>query len=57
MLDALAVTLGAGWVVGFGYFVADAAGLIAVDLNLALFPVFLGVVYLMAIIGGWIRFR
>src|SRR5690554_1968589 len=28
MLDALAVTLGAGWVVGFGYFVADAAGLV-----------------------------
>jgi hypothetical protein len=57
MQDSLAVTLGAGWVVGFGYFVADAAGLVTVDLNLALFPVFLAVVYLIAILAGWIRFR
>ena len=40
--DALAVTLGAGWVVGFAYIVADAAGLVADDLNVALFPAFLG---------------
>ncbi len=55
--DALAVTLGAGWVVGFGYVVAEGAGLIAYDLNLALFPVLLGVVYLIAVGVGWIRYR
>jgi len=57
MLDALAVTLGVGWVVGFAYFVADAAGLIPYDLNIALFPAFLGVVYLSAFVVGSIRFR
>ena len=57
MLDALAVTLGAGWVTGFAYFVADAAGLVAYDLNVALFPVFLGIVYFVAFAAGSIRYR
>jgi hypothetical protein len=57
MLDALAVTLGVGWVVGFAYFVADAAGLVAYDLNIALFPALLGVVYLTAFVVGGIRYR
>lgn len=55
--DALAATLGVGWIVGFGYFVADAAGIITYDLNIALFPVLLGVVYLIAVAVGWIRYR
>jgi hypothetical protein len=56
--DALAVTLGVGWVVGFGYFAADAAGLITVALNVAgLFPVLLAVVYLGAVFIGWVRYR
>ncbi len=55
--DALAVTLGVGWVVGFGYFVAEAAGIVAYDLNIALFPVLLGVVYMVAVLVGWIRYR
>lgn len=55
--DALAVTLGVGWVVGFAYFVADAAGLVTYDLNIALFPALLGVVYVIAIVVGWIRYR
>lgn len=55
--DALAVTLGVGWVAGFGYFVADAAGLVAYDPNIALFPALLGVVYLIAVLLGWIRYR
>ena len=42
---------------GFGYVVAEGAGLIAYDLNLALFPVLLGVVYLIAVGVGWIRYR
>ena len=57
MLDALAVTLGVGWVVGFGYVVADAAGLVALDLNVALFPALLGVVYVIAFTTGSIRYR
>jgi hypothetical protein len=55
--DALAVALGVGWVAGFGYLVADAAGLVAHDLNIAVFPALLGVVYLIAVIVGWIRYR
>jgi hypothetical protein len=57
MLDALAVTLGVGFVVGFGYFVAEAAGLVTYDLNIALFPVLLAVAYVIIILVGWIRYR
>ena len=57
MLDALAVTLGAGWVAGFGYIVADAAGLVA-DVDVAvLLPVFIAVVFLVAFAAGKIRYR
>lgn len=55
--DAFAVTLGVGWVAGFGYLVADAAGLVAYDLDIALFPALLGVVYVIAVVVGWIRYR
>jgi hypothetical protein len=57
MQDALAVTLGVGWVIGFAYFVADAAGLVTYSLNIALFPVLLGVVYVIAFVVGRIRYR
>ena len=55
--DALAATLGVGWVAGFGYVVADAAGLVANDLTIALFSVLLGVTYLIAVVVGCIRYR
>lgn len=55
--DALAITLGVGWVVGFAYVVAQAAGLVTRDLDLALFPVLLGAVYVIAFVGGSIRYR
>ena len=55
--DALAVTLGVGWVAGFGYVVADNAGLVAHDVNIAAFPVLLGVVYFIAFVVGTIRYR
>src|SRR5215207_3782992 len=32
MLDALAVTLGVAWVTGFAYVVANAAGLVTIDI-------------------------
>jgi hypothetical protein len=57
MQDSLAVTLGVGWVVGFAYVAADAAGLITYDLNIALFPLLLAVVYLVTFVIGWIRYR
>ncbi len=56
-LDALATTLGLGWVIGFGYVVADAAGLVAYDVNPGVFPALLGVVYIIAIAVGWVRYR
>ncbi|WP_347404352.1 hypothetical protein [Micromonospora sp. WMMD961] len=57
MQDSLAVTLGVGWVVGFAYVAADAARLITHDLNIALFPLLLGVVYVVTSVIGWIRYR
>lgn len=55
--DALAATLGVGWVVGFAYVVADTAGLVTDDLNPALFPALLAVVYLIAFVVGQFRYR
>ncbi len=57
MLDALAVTLGVGWIGGFAYVVADGAGLVAADVALAAFPALLGVVFMLAFIVGKIRYR
>jgi hypothetical protein len=57
MQDALAVTLGVGWVGGFAYVVADAADLIAYDPDAGVFPALLGVVYLIATLVGNVRYR
>jgi hypothetical protein len=57
MQDALTAALGVGWVTGFAYVVADAAGLIDYDFNVALFAVLLGIVHLIAFVVGWIRYR
>lgn len=57
MQDALAITLGGGWVIGFGYFVADAAGLVELDLNVAIFPALLGAIYVIAFAIGRVRYR
>ncbi|MBT2537477.1 hypothetical protein [Arthrobacter sp. ISL-69] len=54
--DALAVALGAGWVVGFGYVVADAAGFIPVDVEIAVLPALMGAVFLTAFVIGKIRY-
>ena len=56
-LDALAVTLGAGWIAGFGYVVADAAGLVQAEVNVAALPVLMSVVFLVAVAVGQIRYR
>lgn len=55
--DALAAALGVGWIGGFAYVVADAAGLVDRDLNIAALPVLLGVVYMIAVLVGTIRYR
>ena len=55
--DALAVTLGVGVVGGFAYVVADAAGLMAADISIGVFPVALGIVYMVAIAVGHVRYR
>ena len=56
LLDAMAVTLGVGFVVRFAYVVADSAGLVA-DVDVAAFPVLLGAVYVIAFLVGRIRYR
>lgn len=53
----MVVALGAGWVGGFGYMVADGAGLIANEINAGVFPALLGVVFMIAILAGNIRYR
>lgn len=55
--DALAITLGVGWVAGFAYVVADAAGLVAPDVNAATLPALLGVVFVAAFAIGKLRYR
>lgn len=55
--DALSVTLGVGFVGGFAYVVADNAGLVTRDVDVALAPVVLAVVYLLAIVVGYLRYR
>lgn len=57
MQDALAVTLGVGWVLGFAYVVADAADLIAYDADIGVFAALLGVVYMIAFVVGQLRYR
>lgn len=56
-LDALAVTLGAGFVVGFAYISADKADLIDREVNVALLPMLMAVVYVIAIAVGNLRYR
>lgn len=55
MLDALAVTLGVAWVTGFAYVVANAAGLLTLDIAALLAAP--GVVFLLAVVVGRIRYR
>jgi hypothetical protein len=56
-LDALAATLGLGWVAGFAYLVADGAGLIAQQPSAALLPIGVAVTYLIALTIGYVRYR
>lgn len=55
--DALAITLGVGWVVGFAYVVADTAGVVARDVNVAALPMLMGFVFVAAFAVGRFRYR
>jgi hypothetical protein len=57
MLDALAVTLGVGYVGGFAYVVADAADLVSHESEIGILTALLAVVYMIAIVAGHIRYR
>lgn len=57
MQDALAVTLGVGWVVGFAYIVADAADLITYEADIGVFATLLAVVYVITVVVGQLRYR
>ena len=57
MLDALAVTLGVGFVGGFAYVVADAADLISFDAEIGVLTALLSAVYMIAVAIGHIRYR
>lgn len=56
-LNALAVTLGAGWVAGFAHLMAERAGFIESGLPPALLAAGMGVVYIVAVLGGMVRYR
>jgi hypothetical protein len=56
-LDALAVTFGLSLVLGFGYVVANAAELIPFDLELVWFLTATAVLYSVASVVSWLRYR
>lgn len=57
LLDAFTVTLGAGFVGAMAYAAASSAGLVPENFSIALFAVFLSVVYVIAFVVGNIRYR
>ena len=57
MLDAVAVALGVGLVAGFAYASASAAGLFAVESDIAFITVLMAVVYIVAVGVGQVRYR
>lgn len=56
-LDALAMTLGIGFVVGFAYVAARSADLVSADVSIALFSTALAVICMAAILIGNLRYR
>ena len=55
--DALAAALGAGWVLGSAYVVADAGGLLADGIDLVVLPIIMGATFLVVFLVGKIRYR
>ncbi|BDV30537.1 hypothetical protein [Microbacterium terricola] len=57
LMDAMAVALGVGLVGGFAYAAAKSAGLVAFESDIAFLTVLMGVVYVLAVAGGTLRYR
>lgn len=57
MMDAVAVTLGVGWVGGFAYVAASSADLIGHDPDIGIIFMAQGIVYVIAIMVSNIRYR
>ena len=57
MLDAVAVTLGVGWIVGFAYVAASNADLIGGDPDVGTIFTLQGVVYMIAVVVSNLRYR
>ncbi len=57
MLDAMAVTLGAGLVTGCAYAAAEHADLVAREADIGLLLILMGVVYVIATLIGNMRYR
>src|SRR4051812_38220467 len=56
LLDAVAIALGVGLVVGFAYAAASAAGLFSFESEIAFITVLMGVVYMVAVAVGMVRY-
>ena len=57
LMDALAVALGVGLVLGFAYGAANSLGLVDFGANIAVVSSIMGVVYLVATAVGTLRYR
>ena len=57
MQDALAISLGVGWVGGFAYVVAERAELVTLEADVGVLSALLGVVYMIAVAAGHLRYR
>jgi hypothetical protein len=57
LLDALAVALGVGFVAGFAYASANTAGLISFPSDIAFITVLMGLVYIVGVAIGQVRYR
>lgn len=57
MMDAMAFTLGVGYVAGFALAAADATDLIALDADIGSLSVLMALAYMAAVFAGHIRYR
>ena len=57
LMDALAIALGAGLVGGLAFSVAGSAGIVAFDSDIAFTSILMGLVYLVAVAAGTLRYR
>ena len=57
LMDALAIALGAGLVGGLAFSVANGAGLVSFDSDIAFVSILMGVVYIITVAVGTLRYR